>query len=129
MKGSVDFGATILILALFALSAGCSSTHCIKQVAHTSNSSGSISATLELSGCGGATVGYITDLKLTRTLSDGSEETKYVWTAKGKIDANLRWIAPNELKVSYLTEIPESRTVLKLYNWAGTTIRYAPGRQ
>jgi hypothetical protein len=119
-----DFGLRIVSLALVCILAACSSADCIRQVARVTNPGGNTAATLEVSECGGATVGYVTDLKLSRTSPGRSEETKYVWTVKGKVSADLRWTAPNQLEVSYHTELPQDHTVLQLHDWFDTKITY-----
>lgn len=103
--------------------AGCSNAGCTKQVVSLTNSQGTRTAVLEVSGCGGATVGYATDLKIVTIPKPMFGGIDYVWTARGWVDAELKWITPTRLEVYYPASLGDD-VVHKVVRSSGVDISY-----
>jgi hypothetical protein len=116
--GYAAAGFVALILA------GCSDGDCKKRLAEVANQGNTYTAVLEVDGCGGATVGYITDLKLSRVSGSRIEETKYIWSTKGWVNADLKWVKSDRLEVHYPASVEDQDVVLQLPYWSGLEIVY-----
>jgi hypothetical protein len=116
-------------VSLFFLSylvTGCSLSNCDKQLARAVSSNGKRTAVLEVSdGCGGATVGYVTDLTLTRQPRSIFGEDGTIWTSRGWDDADLRWITPTRLEVSFRHAVEDRRIALRTTRWYDVDIVYS----
>ena len=75
----------------------------------------------------GATVGYVTDLKITtpwpgRLLGNH----RYVWTAKGKVPLELNWVGEKRLEVVYPAGLRPIDVVRNETRWKDVEIIYVP---
>ena len=116
----------IVTIAAAVLSWSCSSD-CDKKLARVANSNGTRSAQLEVSTCGGATVGYVTYLTLTRSPSNILGDNGNVWATRGWVDAKLKWTTSTRLEVSYPSSaLKADDVILKTSRWFDVDIIYIP---
>lgn len=105
---------------------GCSNPDCTKQLVSVANNQGTRTAVLEVSVCGGATVGYTTDLKIVRMPKPVFGAVDYAWTVKGWVDADLRWVTPTQLEVRYPASLQSDDVVHKAPQSFDVNIVYIP---
>jgi hypothetical protein len=115
----------VILMAVLAV-AGCSNEDCTRQLASVTNSEGTLTALLEVSICGGATVGYTTDLKIMRIPKPFLRAERYVWTVKGSVEADLKWLGPKQLEVQYPPSLKDDDVVQKITRWFDVEIVYRP---
>ena len=115
-----------VIAVIFAsMCMGCGSPDCIRRFPTIVNQNGTRSANLEISACGGATVGYVTDLKLTRLPRSLFGDSGNVWTVKTSVDADLTWITPTRLEVGYrAASFKEEKVIRRMTRWYDVDITY-----
>jgi hypothetical protein len=117
----------VSVVVFACVFASCGSSNCVKQFPPISNQNRTRSANLEISACGGATVGYVTDLKITRSPSNFFGDDGNVWTVKDSVDADLRWITPTQLEVSYrAASFKEEDVIRRTTRWFDVDIVYRP---
>lgn len=123
------FRCMLIVSAIVAFTSvtNCGSSDCVKQLPAAVNQNGTSSAVLMVSACGGATVRHITDLKLTRLPASIFDGPGIVWTVTSWVDADLKWITPTQLEVSYPPEsFKDEDIIIRTTRWHDIEIVYRP---